>query len=998
MPAPLTILLTLGGAAQVISGLKAVEGAAASFVGVLGSLATAAGTITGALGGVRDAIRSGGELADMSARLGASVGDLVILRRALDLVGASAGALPPAITAFQRSLSGINEEGSSTADVFGKLGLSITTLRTLPLAEQLAQVSAKLQAIPSQADRVALAMKLFGRGGGEILPMLVDPEALAQATREAGGLAQVMARNAAAFDRVGDQVGAVKLRWQEVNAIVAERTLPLFESLAKRASAIDPLKAANALERSTELAVIGGAFYGISKLGNAFAPVAQKWGEQMLISTNYGTSKVRDNLATGLIGLQGSLAKILPIGLAAAVAIEIGLGIYQARMDAKNRLEGLVGDAALAGIERIRRAKEVSSKEELDAIKKANAADLERLAVAEREIRARGVPRTTKRNPDPYYTPEDRAKLKAINAERQPLNAVVGFMADDEKMAKIIAENVEKQKKAIEAQVGPKRALFDLETQLVAAQAKRDQPEIDRIQRLIQERKYTEDLNQFGSEGAALVQQRLAAEEAARTSVRKEQRDSFALATDQAAAELAANHAEENRLKLLALEKQLRIELEALGAGAESEVQRRVAIERARLDRESALAILKAKATTAEAELSRVEQQRSAITGSTILDEMTKRQRLTANTEEYRQVLAAVLELKLQERKLAVDQAEQAALDAEIASLRARGATYGANDLQPTRAARAQLGYDNRANPVDHYQTSAEGVRGGAQDFVSGLGTAADNAAEAVQGTLNTALSSTSDFLYDIIGRAQSFKEAWTNASAAVGQQFLRMATDMVAKMIWRSTIERMLIRVGVIEHTTGEQMKTGASLAGAAIRIGTTIKEALASVYHGALEAFRALAGIPYAGPFLAAAAMAAAIAGGLSLVGKIGHFERGGIIGGGRQIIQVNENGTESVLNASATRNLGPAAIAALNAGASLAEISANAQGALAARGAALQGLASATSSSSGGGAPALSPNVGVSFAAFNNQQHAQAWLESQAGERYMVNFLRRRGFKNG
>lgn len=58
-----------------------------------------------------------------------------------------------------------------------------------------------------------------------------------------------------------------------------------------------------------------------------------------------------------------------------------------------------------------------------------------------------------------------------------------------------------------------------------------------------------------------------------------------------------------------------------------------------------------------------------------------------------------------------------------------------------------------------------------------------------------------------------------------------------------------------------------------------------------------------------------------GLAVVGGIlaamGTFEKGGVIGGGRQVIQVNENGTESVLNARATAMLGEGTINALNAG---------------------------------------------------------------------------------
>jgi hypothetical protein len=180
-------------------------------------------------------------------------------------------------------------------------------------------------------------------------------------------------------------------------------------------------------------------------------------------------------------------------------------------------------------------------------------------------------------------------------------------------------------------------------------------------------------------------------------------------------------------------------------------------------------------------------------------------------------------------------------------------------------------------------------------------------------------------------------------------------------------------------------------------------IKEALASVYKGAIEAFSAMASIPYVGPFLGAAAMAAAIGGGIALVAKIGHADGGLITGpGGPRDDRVPAmlSAGEYVIPAHRVAQYGPGFFDALRNGSlNLAALSANAQGALADRGSALQAAsapaAAAAASSSGGGE---APNVHVAFGAFNNQQHAKDWLSSQDGERYMVNFLKRRGYKNG
>ena len=206
-------------------------------------------------------------------------------------------------------------------------------------------------------------------------------------------------------------------------------------------------------------------------------------------------------------------------------------------------------------------------------------------------------------------------------------------------------------------------------------------------------------------------------------------------------------------------------------------------------------------------------------------------------------------------------------------------------------------------------------------------------AADAVTGTLNSALQGTSDLLYNVASGSMTFAQAWGSATLAVGQQFLRMATDMVAKLIWKATVERGLIALTTALHIGGEATKTAATATGSGIRLGLIIKEALAAVYHGAVAAFSAMASIPYVGPILAFAAMAAALAGGISLVSKIGHAEGGLITGPGGptddSIFTRLSNG-EFFARAAAVDRFGPDFFNALNAGVlDLAALPANVAG---------------------------------------------------------------------
>ncbi len=245
-------------------------------------------------------------------------------------------------------------------------------------------------------------------------------------------------------------------------------------------------------------------------------------------------------------------------------------------------------------------------------------------------------------------------------------------------------------------------------------------------------------------------------------------------------------------------------------------------------------------------------------------------------TEEQKK--AAILPLLNEENRL---------LSERIALLReAAAATDDEAARQGFNAEASALSRQQSENAGQIEQNSplsaGQGAQAGAVGFLNGVGTTADQAGQLVSGSLNSALGETSNLLFNVINGATTFRDAWQGAIASVGQNFLRMITDMIAKMFYRATVERALTAFGVTTHIAGEKAKTAATTGGFLARIATKIKETLADVYAGAIGAFKALSSIPYVGPFLGAAAMAAAIAGGVALVKKIG-FAEGGYTGDG-------------------------------------------------------------------------------------------------------------------
>ena len=172
--------------------------------------------------------------------------------------------------------------------------------------------------------------------------------------------------------------------------------------------------------------------------------------------------------------------------------------------------------------------------------------------------------------------------------------------------------------------------------------------------------------------------------------------------------------------------------------------------------------------------------------------------------------------------------------------------------MQEIEQLRKQLADNTRTQETNRPLSIGEGLVAGANSFLDAIGNRAKMAADAVTGTLNSALQGTSDLLYNVASGSMTFAQAWGSATLAVGQQFLRMATDMVAKLIWKATVERGLIALTTALHIGGEATKTTATATGSGIRLGLIIKEALAAVYHGAVAAFSAMASIPYVCPIL--------------------------------------------------------------------------------------------------------------------------------------------------
>jgi hypothetical protein len=198
-------------------------------------LATVGANATAAFAAVaasmKSALDEGGRISDIMAQTGASGRNLVILEQAFKNAGVEASKVPRALGKMQKTIVDANEGGKEAASTFAKLGLSADELVNMDAVQAFRVLSDAIAAIPNPTQRAAMAMKIFGRSGADLMAVISDPTAWSSAADLAGGYADIIGENAARFDAVSDSIGNLGIIMKQIGAIAAEAMLPHLEKM-----------------------------------------------------------------------------------------------------------------------------------------------------------------------------------------------------------------------------------------------------------------------------------------------------------------------------------------------------------------------------------------------------------------------------------------------------------------------------------------------------------------------------------------------------------------------------------------------------------------------------------------------------------------------------------------------------------------------------------------------------------------------------------------------
>lgn len=304
------LLLASGGAAGVTNSLGQVTGA-------LGGMLSAALSVTAAIGGVKDALNFGSSLQHLSLRTGQTIKDLVLLDRAFDATGIGSENSAVLVGYLQKAISGVGEEAKNKGAMLKEMGLSPEFLRTLSAPEQFEAFGASFRQIENPAQRTALAMKLFEESGAKMLQLFRAPTTFSDAVNDVGLLGDRMERNAPVFEDAETRLSLINYRLKEMWVVSVEQLLPALIATAD-------------IIKGMDLAPIGAALPSVVGVLGAVAgyAVIRKLDFMLLDWATKSGPVMGQRLAGGLAPMSGALAKVLPIGLAAAVALAVAKGIY----------------------------------------------------------------------------------------------------------------------------------------------------------------------------------------------------------------------------------------------------------------------------------------------------------------------------------------------------------------------------------------------------------------------------------------------------------------------------------------------------------------------------------------------------------------------------------------------------------------------------------------------------------------------------------------------
>lgn len=209
----------LGAVRKAALGLGAVGGAAIVGFGV---------------NAVKSFIETGEQLDKMAKRTGISVESLSELKFAAEQSGASLETIEKAAKRMGATIFDANQDMKSANDALEALGLHVSDFEGLNPEQQFMELAGALGQVQDASEKAALAQKIFGRAGTELLPLFAEGfqgmDALRSKARELGNT--FTTEGAASAAKFNDTINELKHGLLGAFREVATNVIPVMTNVA----------------------------------------------------------------------------------------------------------------------------------------------------------------------------------------------------------------------------------------------------------------------------------------------------------------------------------------------------------------------------------------------------------------------------------------------------------------------------------------------------------------------------------------------------------------------------------------------------------------------------------------------------------------------------------------------------------------------------------------------------------------------------------------------
>lgn len=195
--------------------MSSVSASAKRMQGSFANLGRSVVGLAGAYIGVSAAINSFNKALDMSGRLnelsqstGETAGNLAVLERAFENAGVGGDRVGPMIAKMSNFIGELAKGSNSAAAVANKLGISLSDLRGKTPIQQMQILLRAIAGVADETTRMDLSGEVFGnRMGYKLIPLANNfTSELANARGELGSLVEILDKNSASLDELGDKL------------------------------------------------------------------------------------------------------------------------------------------------------------------------------------------------------------------------------------------------------------------------------------------------------------------------------------------------------------------------------------------------------------------------------------------------------------------------------------------------------------------------------------------------------------------------------------------------------------------------------------------------------------------------------------------------------------------------------------------------------------------------------------------------------------------------